>query len=394
MAGEDDDIGLSLPQPPPPAPARRDAAIQEAMRRFDADGEGTRTKPARTEPRRSDSRWGISHRPQLGMLAAASLVAVIGLPLAWLTVTQRTEPAAELASRERADIKTFDVEEAPPSAAMSASRPPAVAFEPPMVAPPPIVAPRDDEARFAESATSPAQASSTGKREAPSMLAEGKATRDANSVDGRRDTMLAQADITAFPVMVAPVAPAAPAAAAPPPPPMKAEGVAAAENRGELADSRDVIVTAAKRRGRAVPERGDWNACTIDDPKRSLAACKFLINLSAKGTKGQAAARLAEGLSLAWQGNIERAIAAFDQAIAINPKSSLAYLNRGLAWRQKGDDNRALTDLDQAVKLAPNTARGYYNRGLLLRERGDDRRARADQARAVDLDADYGAVID
>jgi hypothetical protein len=390
MAGEDDNIGLSLPQPPPPAPARRDAAIQEAMRRFDARGEPSSEAPIRPEPQRVGSWWSKVNRPQLGILVAASLVAVIGLPLAWLTVSQKTTPATELASRDIADLKTFDVEEAPPPAAMSAPKPPAIAFEPPMVAPPPIVAPGDDEAHLAESAISPAQASATAKRDPPSMLAEGKSARDANTAGGRRDTMLAQADITASPAMSAPAAPAA----APPPLPLRAEGSAATKSREELADSRDVIVTAARRRGRPVPERGNWNACTIDDPRRSLAACKSLINPGAKGIKGQAATRLADGLSLAWQGNIERAIAAFDQAIAINPKSSLAYLNRGLAWRQKGDGNRALTDLDQAVKLAPNAARGYYNRGLLLRERGDDRRARADQTHAVDLDPDYEAVID
>jgi len=388
MVGESEE--LSLPQPPPPAPARRDAAIQEAMRRFDARDEPSRAAAIRPEPQRVGSWWGKVNRPQLGILVAASLVAVIGLPLAWRTATQKTEPAAELASRERADIKTFDVEEAPPPAAMSASKPPAVAFESSMVAPPTIAQPRDDEALFAESATSPAQASVTGKRDAPSMLAEGKAARVANTAGVRRDAMLAQAEITASPVMVAPAAPAA----APPPPSLRAEGSAAAKSREVLADSRDVIVTAMRRPGRAVPERGDWNACTIDDPKRSLAACKSLINPAAKGARGEAAARLADGLSLAWQGNIDRAIVAFDQAIVINPKSSLAYLNRGLAWRQKGDGNRALIDLDQAVKLAPNTARGYYNRGLLLRERGDDRRAKADQTRAVDLDPDYEAVID
>jgi tetratricopeptide (TPR) repeat protein len=160
------------------------------------------------------------------------------------------------------------------------------------------------------------------------------------------------------------------------------------------ADSGDsIIVTAFARRGGAVPDRGDWNACTINDPRRSLAACKYLINPGAKGIKGQAAAHLADGLSLAWQGIMDRAIAAFDQAIAIAPKSSLAYLNRGLAYRRQGDVDRALADLDKAVRLAPNAARGYYNRSLLLRERGDTRRAEADQLRAVSLNADYEEVI-
>jgi tetratricopeptide (TPR) repeat protein len=174
------------------------------------------------------------------------------------------------------------------------------------------------------------------------------------------------------------------------------EARAAAKSREDAAaDSSDsIVVTAFARRGRAVPDRGDWNACTIDDPKRSLAACKSLVNPGAKGIKGQAAAHLADGLSLAWRGNMDRAIAAFDQAIMIAPKSSLAYLNRGLAYQRQGDADRALADLDRAVRLAPSSARGYYNRGLLLRERGDARRANADQMRAVDLDADYEAVVD
>jgi len=110
-----------------------------------------------------------------------------------------------------------------------------------------------------------------------------------------------------------------------------------------------IVVTSAKRRGRAVPDRGDWNACTIKDPKRSLAACRYLIDPGAKGIKGQAAAHLADGLSLAWQGNMDRAIAAFDRAIAVAPKSSLAYLNRGLAYQRQGDTDRGLESDSSAL---------------------------------------------
>lgn len=371
MAEQNDDF--SLPQPPPPAPVRREAAIEEALRRFDAGGETQDRKSIPTEPRRFGFRSGISSRPQLGILVAASLVAVIGLPLAWLTVTQKTE-RTELASRDTAGIKTFDVEE---------RGSPAVVFEPETTAQPPVsgkelspsspVRPAEPEP---ETAARRAEANAAGRQEAG---------------NGRQDMALAQAGITAAPAMIAPPPPAA----APAPPAMaKAEAPAATESRERFADARDVVVTAQKRRGTNVPERGDWNACTIDDPKQSLAACKPLVNPGAKGNKGQAAAHLADGLSLAWQGNIDGAIVAFDQAIAINPKSSLAYLNRGLAWRRKGDDERALADLDQAVKLAPSMARGYYNRSLLLRERGEERPARADQARAVDLDPDYQPLID
>lgn len=394
MAGEDDDIGLSLPQPPPPGPARRDAAIQEAMRRFDARGEPSRAAPTRPEPQRVGSWWGKVNRPQLGIPVAASLVAVIGLPLAWLTVSQKTTPATEFASRDVADLKTFDVEgAAPPSVSAAAPKPPAVVFEPSHATPAPVATAQDSEDRSIEAAAPPAQAFTTGKAEAPQILAESGSKRADNAGEGRRGTELAQAELRASPIMVAP---AAPAAVPPPPPSIGAEVPTTVDARQDLAsaDTKDVIVTAARRRGRAVPDRGDWNACTINDPKRRLAACKSLVNPGAKGSKGQAAAHLADGLSLAWQGNIGRAIAAFDQAIAINPRSSLAYLNRGLAYQRQGDSDRALADLDQAIRLAPSAARGYYNRSLLFRERGDARRASADQARAINLNADYEAVVD
>lgn len=373
MTEQDDN--LSLPPPPPPAPARREGAIEEALRRFDAEGEAS--QPIRAEPRHSGFRRGIGDRPQLGILAAAALVAVIGLTLAWLTVTQKSEPAAELASRAAEDLKTFNVEE---------RRPPAVVFfEPETTVQRPVTASRKEPP---SSITGPDRFEAP-EPEAAARLAEATAGRGRDATGNRRDGAPAQLAVAAAPIIAAPAP-----VAAPPPAMAKAEAPAAAENREQFADTRDVVVTAMKRRSRAVPERGDWNACTIDDPKRSLAACKSLVNPAAKGVKGQADSYLADGLSLAWQGNVDRAITAFDRAIMINPKSSLAYLNRGLAWRRKGEGERALADLDRAVKLAPNMARSYYSRSLVQRDRGNNRRAKADQSRAMDLDPEYEAVID
>lgn len=373
MASEDDDIGLSLPELPPSAPARRDAAIQKAMRRFDGKSDAPRVASAQPAPERSDPWW---RRPQLGALVAASLIVVMGLPLAWFTVNQTSGPATEPASRDLADLKTFDVEEDASRAASPATpKVPAIASEPPSA-----LAARDSRPAI-EAAALPEKAFARGTSVTTPALAVSEAKRADNAFDARGQTALAQTRI------------------APPPPPAMTvqEAPAAAKPRQGLAaaDSNDsVIVTGARRRGRFAPDRGDWNACTINDPKRSLVACKSLVNPGEKGGKGQAAAHLADGLTLAWQGSIDRAIAAFDRALAIAPKSSLAHLNRGLAYQRQGDVDRALADFDQAVRLSPSAARGYYNRSQLLRERGEARRANADQARAVSLDSDYEAVVD
>jgi tetratricopeptide (TPR) repeat protein len=151
----------------------------------------------------------------------------------------------------------------------------------------------------------------------------------------------------------------------------------------------DIVVTGSLVRANPYAVRGNWNACTVIDPEQSLRGCKSALGLGAKGPAGEAGTRLSDGLALAWRGEWDKAIAAFDQAIALKPKFAFAYLNRGLAYQREGDAARAAADLDLAIKYAPYAARGYYNRSVLRREQGNQRGANADASRAVDLDSDY-----
>lgn len=77
-----DDSAL-VPKPPPPRPARRDAAIEAAMRRF--DGEALAPAPAKARPT-----W--IGRPQLAWALTACLVAVIGLPTAFIVIRDGNSP--------------------------------------------------------------------------------------------------------------------------------------------------------------------------------------------------------------------------------------------------------------------------------------------------------------
>ena len=154
----------------------------------------------------------------------------------------------------------------------------------------------------------------------------------------------------------------------------------------------DEITLTGSRAAKAA-RRGDWNACTIEDPGRSLARCRRSVDPAARGARGRTATQLADGLSNAWNGDLEGATAAFDRAIELAPQSSDAYLNRGLAWRRLGDLDRALADLDRAVRYGPREARAYYHRSVVLRQRGDLRRARADEESAVALDHRYAPLV-
>ena len=80
----DDDLSVSLPKPPPPHPARREEAIEAALRRFDGTAEAAADAH---RPRSTASTWWTRLRqPQIGVLVSAMVVAAIGLPAALIAV--------------------------------------------------------------------------------------------------------------------------------------------------------------------------------------------------------------------------------------------------------------------------------------------------------------------
>ena len=364
----DHDIRAAMPEPPPPAPARRAAAIGAAMRRFDGIAE-----PQAESARDAGVGRPWYSRPQFGLAASLALVAVIGGPIAWESF--RESPV----ERQNA---------APPAAPAPGASDAAVS----------------DEAYASMDVAAPpaAEANSAG-------LVEESCT-GRNCVDAEK-SILADAVPAAPPQRMQPGAPlpppsivpspstaqvdafarSAPQMRAPAPAPAPAQAERKAQER-ELAEARDSIVVTGTRVSPRFNQRGEWNACTIDDPRRALARCRTEIAGAAKS--GRAAESVGEGLNRGWSGDLDEAIAAFDRAIAEAPRSSLAYINRGLAYQKRGELDRAIADFDKAVRFAPASARAYYMRSQALRQRGDGKRAERDLRRAIDLDPSYRETLD
>ncbi len=367
----DDDIAAALPKPPPPAPARREAAIGEALRRFDAGGEAS--PAAGTERAKAKPRWWTPlGLPQTGVLVSAVLVALIGLPVAWNSLTPQSEIGNE--SPSASPVSQADVRR-PTAMADANTLPPPPALRAESRMPPPGIIPGNIAPTEAPAAPSPPPPAMAPPPPPPAAIVMDRAesttdNRAAEPVD------LEKAANRATPIM-------------------RARAPSPAETPYALRDVDDssIIVTGSRRSRVRRVEGGDWNACTVNDPRQRLAACKRIVDPAARGVAGVVAARIADGLTQAWQGNNAEAIDKFDQAIATDPRSAFAHLNRGLAHANRGDLDRAIADLDQAVRYAPRDARGYYNRSVLLRQRGDIRRARVDEGRAVDLDPSYSDVV-
>lgn len=406
MTGDDDidhNASSALPPHPPPAPARREAAIAEAMRRFDS---GVVEAPF-VPPRRS-----LRTRPQLAGLVAASLVLVVGVPVAWLALSRGASPPVETGNGAAADLSAILPDQVQPTGSLLSTPPPSM--PPPLTPPPPTARAGALPADSARLATVPGVALRANVPAVPPRVAAPApaAAPVAASAVAEAEAPPAQLALREGRRAVVSGASGNMARAVPPPPPLpppaplkaaspamtRGMSIARRPNadagvapgyagRADAADSANVIVTAqrVKRRGAdSGKARVGWSACTVDDPRRSLAACRAEADKEAS----------AEGLALAWRGDDRGAIAAFDRAIASNSKASSAWLNRGLARGRAGDNAGALADLERAAKLAPGSARAHHALGRLLRARGDTRRAQAEFDRAAQLDPAFGEPDD
>ena len=88
------------------------------------------------------------------------------------------------------------------------------------------------------------------------------------------------------------------------------------------------------------------------------------------------------GLSYAENGDYDRAIADYNEAIRIKPQANF-LTNRGDAYNEKGDFDRAIADYDRALALNPGFYLAYNNRGAAFRRKGDLDRAIADYEQAL-----------
>ena len=66
-------------------------------------------------------------------------------------------------------------------------------------------------------------------------------------------------------------------------------------------------------------------------------------------------------------GDYDRAIANYNEAVKLDPKSANAFRGRGKAYRDKGDHSRAIADFNEAIQLDPKSALAFMDRGDFTR---------------------------
>ena len=93
---------------------------------------------------------------------------------------------------------------------------------------------------------------------------------------------------------------------------------------------------------------------------------------------------------LLWEGGkAEKALAAYDTAIRLQPDYAEVYNNRGNIKNRLGCSDDAPTDYDTAIRLNPNFAEVYSNRGAMKFRLGEHAAALTDLNEAIRLQPDF-----
>jgi tetratricopeptide (TPR) repeat protein len=84
-------------------------------------------------------------------------------------------------------------------------------------------------------------------------------------------------------------------------------------------------------------------------------------------------------------GDLDRALADANQAVALDPKSEVVYQTRGSIYHARRDYDQAIADYTRAIQLSPKYTVALKNRGLAYDARGETRKALADYSEALRL---------
>jgi tetratricopeptide (TPR) repeat protein len=87
----------------------------------------------------------------------------------------------------------------------------------------------------------------------------------------------------------------------------------------------------------------------------------------------------------------QEAVAAYDQAVLLDPDHAASHGNRGLVLARLGRDEEALAAYDSALQLDPDDGVGHGNRGVVLERLGRQEEALAAYGQAARLNPDDAA---
>lgn len=144
----------------------------------------------------------------------------------------------------------------------------------------------------------------------------------------------------------------------------------------------------------AQPTPASWSShgdelATRGDDNGALAAYEQALHLEPKFVP----ALIGRGILSYRFGSWDKAIADFTLVLRAEPNNVSAHLNRANALHQRGDVRRAVEDYTRALELEPENWRAFLGRSLAWSDLGEHRNAEHDQQMAAELAGEAGVEL-
>ena len=129
--------------------------------------------------------------------------------------------------------------------------------------------------------------------------------------------------------------------------------------------------------------------------KRLLSLALMLVALAGLVGCGLSAAeeKYNSGTEKFNKGDLDGALADFDEAVRLDPNLAAAYMNRGAVYAAKNEYDKSIEDSTKAIDLKPSKtddlATAYSNRGAAYIGKGEFDKAIADADEALKIKSDY-----
>jgi tetratricopeptide (TPR) repeat protein len=133
----------------------------------------------------------------------------------------------------------------------------------------------------------------------------------------------------------------------------------------------------------------DNTICFKESGPVAIAACDRVINSPRSSRDNLVDAYTNRGQEYYTIKDYDKAIADFDRAINLNPRTILAYGNRGNAKSAKGLVDAAIADYTKAISEDPNYTAAYTGRAMEYENKGEKARAIADYKKAISVPQKY-----
>ena len=141
---------------------------------------------------------------------------------------------------------------------------------------------------------------------------------------------------------------------------------------------------------RCLPRRYETNA---GPPDEIIAACTALISSGIQTQENLALALVGRAGARFDQDDFAGAVADYDEALRLNPRSAAAYSGRARVYADQSDLARALSDFDRAIEIDPQSTESLIDRGGIHQRRRNYDLAIADFDRAIQLGGNNAHVL-